>query len=77
LVAGKPIPLSYVRDPDVVQKGKTVRIVFSAGGLEISTIAIPLQAGGIGDELSLRNPESGAIIKGVVNADGSIRIAGP
>ena len=77
LIAGKPIPLAYVREREVIQKGKPVRVVFSSGGLTISSIAIPLQAGGIGDLLSLRNVDSGTIIKGTVEADGTIRVAGP
>jgi flagellar basal body P-ring formation protein FlgA len=36
-----------------------------------------LQAGGVGDVLSLRNTDSGTVIKGVVEADGTIRVAGP
>jgi flagellar basal body P-ring formation protein FlgA len=77
LIAGKPIPAAYIRDREVIQKGKPVRVVFSTGGLTISSVAIPLQAGGVGDMLSLRNPDSGTIIKGVVEADGTIRVAGP
>ena len=77
LIAGKPVPLTYVRDREVVQKGKPVRVVFSSGGLTISGMAVPLQAGGVGDVLSLRNTDSGTVIKGVVEADGTIRVAGP
>lgn len=77
LVAGKPVPLNYVRDRELVQKGKPVRVVFTAGGLTISSVAVPLQAGGVGDVLSLRNTDSGTVIKGVVEADGTIRVAGP
>lgn len=77
LIAGKPIPIAYIRDREVIQKGKPVRVVFSSGGLTISNVAIPLQAGGVGDVLSLRNVDSGTIIKGVVEADGTIRVAGP
>lgn len=77
LVAGKPIPAAYIRDREVIQKGKPVRVVFSTGGLTISSVAVPLQAGVVGDVLTLRNTDSGTIIKGVVEADGSIRVAGP
>ena len=77
LIAGKPILATSVRDREVIQKGKPVRVVFSSGGLTISSVAIPLQAGGVGDVLSLRNVDSGTVIKGVVEADGTIRVAGP
>jgi len=77
LVAGKPIPSAYVRDREVIQKGKPVRVIFSDGGLMISSLAVPLQAGVVGDVLSLRNVDSGQMIKGVVEADGTVRVAGP
>lgn len=77
LVAGKPIPPTYIRDREVVQKGKPVTVIFSDGGLTISSLAIPLQAGVVGDVLSLRNVDTGRMIKGIVEADGTIRVAGP
>ena len=40
-------------------------------------MAMPLQNGGIGDMVTLRNPDSGTIIKGMVASDGTIRLATP
>jgi flagella basal body P-ring formation protein FlgA len=77
LIAGKPIPASHIRDAELVKQGKPVRIVFSQGSMVISGVAIPLQSGGLGDMLSLRNIDSGTIIKGIVEEDGTVRIAGP
>ena len=77
LLPGQPIPLSAVRDPYVVTQGKTALVVFEQGGLVISTHALALQNGGVGDVVSLRNIDSGAVIKGTVAADGSIRLEAP
>lgn len=77
LLPGKPIPLNFVRAADVVSQGKPVMLVFQAGALTITAQAMPLQSGGIGDVLSLRNVDSGAIVKGVVQADGTVRVSGP
>lgn len=77
LLPGKPIALNAVRDPHVVQQGKPVTLIFQSGGLTITGQAVPLQSGGVGDLLSLRNSESGAMVKGIVQADGSVRVAGP
>jgi flagella basal body P-ring formation protein FlgA len=77
LIAGKPIPTAHLRDAAVIQQGKAVLIVYSEGGLTISGLAVPLEPGGIGDVISLRNIDSGTVIKGVVEPDGSVRIAGP
>lgn len=75
LLPGQPVPVNAVREPDTISQGKSVLIVFQAGGLTITTQAIPLQSGGIGDLVSLRNPDSGTTVKGIVQADGTVRVA--
>jgi flagella basal body P-ring formation protein FlgA len=77
LLPGKPIPLNAVREADLISQGKAVTIIFQQGGLTITGQAVPLQAGRVGDLLSLRNVDSGAIIKGIVQADGTVRVSGP
>jgi flagellar basal body P-ring formation protein FlgA len=77
LAAGKPIPLNAVREVDVISQGKPVSIIFQAGGLTITGQGIPLQPGKVGDLLSVRNVDSGMVIKGIVQADGTIRVSGP
>lgn len=77
LIAGKPIPLTYLRDAQVVQQGKSVRIVYAEGPLTISGLAIALQSGGVGDLIALRNVDSGSTIRGIAEADGTVRIVAP
>jgi flagellar basal body P-ring formation protein FlgA len=48
--------------------------VFEWGGLVITTNALALQNGGLGDVVSLRNIDSGAVIRGTVASDGSVRL---
>lgn len=74
LLPGQPIGINAVRVPQVVQQGKAALVVFQAGGLVISATAVALQSGATGDVVSLRNSESGATIRGVVQADGTIRV---
>jgi flagellar basal body P-ring formation protein FlgA len=76
LPSGRPIPLNSVREADLVSQGKPVTIIFQAGGLTISGQAIALTGGRVGDLLSLRNIDSGAVIKGIVQADGTVRVSG-
>lgn len=75
LLQGQPIPVNGIRDPYVVTQGKTALVVFEVGGLTIMMNAMALQNGGIGDVVSLRNVDSGTIIKGTVAPDGSVRLA--
>jgi flagellar basal body P-ring formation protein FlgA len=77
LLPGQPIPFSAIRDPYLVTQGKTVMVVFEHGGLTITTNALALQNGGLGDVVSLRNLDSGAIIKGTVASNGSIQLDAP
>jgi flagella basal body P-ring formation protein FlgA len=77
LLPGQPIPLNAIRDPYVVMQGKAAMVVFEFGGLIITSHATALQNGGIGEVVSLRNNDSGAVIKGTVAADGTVRLATP
>jgi len=77
LLPGQPIPISAVRDPYVVAQGKIALVVFEHGGLIISTQALALQNGGVGDVVSLRNLDSGTVIKGTIAPDGSVRLDAP
>jgi flagella basal body P-ring formation protein FlgA len=77
LLPGQPIPLNAIRDPYVVMQGKAAMVVFEFGGLTITSHATALQNGGIGEVVSLRNNDSGAVIKGTVAADGTVRLATP
>jgi flagella basal body P-ring formation protein FlgA len=74
LLPGQPIMLNAVKDPDVVVQGKAYPVIFQTGGLTIVSVAMPLQNGGIGDLITLRNPDSGQLIKGIVQPDGTISV---
>ena len=76
LLPGVPIPLNAVSEPNAITNGARVRVVFNQDGLEIDTYAIALQAGTVGEVISVRNPDSGLTISGIVQADGSVRVGG-
>jgi flagella basal body P-ring formation protein FlgA len=77
LLPGQPIPVNAIRDPYAVVQGKPTLVVYEAGGLIITAQAVALQNGITGEVISLRNVDSGIVIKGTVAADGSIRVGGP
>lgn len=74
LLPGQAIPLLAVKAPDLVQAGKPVTLVFDAGQLKITGRGIALQAGAAGDRISAQNYESGAVVRGVIVQDGSVRV---
>lgn len=76
LLAGAPIPINAVAEPKIVVNGAKVPIVFEEGGLSILTYGSALQAGAVGDIISVRNLDSGYTVSGTVRSDGSVRVSG-
>lgn len=74
LMPGEPVPLNSVRPADAVTQGKTYRIVFREDGLVISGMAVAMSSGAVGDLVSLRNPDSGVVVRGIVGADGTVQM---
>ena len=72
LLPGQPITVNAVENPKLVRRGVPVRLVLVEGGLTIITYAEPMQSGSVGEVIRVRNTESGTVIVGVVQADGSI-----
>lgn len=77
LLKGQPIPVNALRDPYVVLSGKPAVVVYEEGGLTITGQATALQSGSVGDMVSLRNVESGTMIRGIVAKDGTVRVGTP
>ncbi|MEW6645314.1 MAG: flagellar basal body P-ring formation chaperone FlgA [Pseudomonadota bacterium] len=74
LVAGQPIPLNALEDQKVVTRGNAVKVIVEEGSLSIVTYASALQSGSPGAMIQLRNLDTGVIIRGIVQQDGSVRI---
>jgi flagellar basal body P-ring formation protein FlgA len=74
LLPGQAITLNAVREPDAVKSGKPVTLVFRAGGLVMTSSAVAMQAGVVGDTISAQAQDSGAVVRGTVQADGTLRL---
>jgi flagellar basal body P-ring formation protein FlgA len=72
LLPGRPIPLNGVREAYAVEQGKTTLVIFQVGGLTITSYGIPVQSGSVGDIVSLRNIDSGSMVTGIVQPDGTV-----
>jgi len=73
LLPGQPIPKVAIREAYVVFRGKTVSVIFHSGTVTIMGIALALESGSTGETVNARNPDSGIVIRGVVQPDGSLR----
>lgn len=71
---GRAIPLDAVREASIISQGALLRVIYEFDGLSITGYATALQGGGQGDAISLRNSETGVVIKGAIQWDGTIRL---
>jgi len=74
LLPGRPINNDAVRTPHSITQGQAALVVFQSGALTITATAVALQNGGTGDVVSVRNVDSGRIIKGTIGADGAVHV---
>jgi flagellar basal body P-ring formation protein FlgA len=74
LLPGQPIPTNAVEDPWAVAKGAVVKIVVEDSGLSIVTYGSALQSGSAGSIIPIRNVDTGVIIRGVVQPDGTVKV---
>lgn len=72
IYAGRPIRLSDVVSPALVERNEVVSIDYTNGLLSISIEARSLGRGGAGDVLRFMNLASRTTITGTVQSDGSI-----
>lgn len=76
LLPGKPILLSDLKAPDLVRAGAAVTLVFREGGLVITGLGTALRSAAEGEMVRVRNADSGVVVSGIVEPDGSVRIHG-
>ena len=64
--AGQRLNVSDFVSADLVRKNETVRLVIRRGALEITVETIAMENGKIGEQVLLKNPDSGKEIRGIV-----------
>jgi flagellar basal body P-ring formation protein FlgA len=74
LLPDHPIAASAIGEDDLIKRGTAVQLVFQQPGLTITTYASPLQDGSPGDLIRVRNTDSGTIVVGVIQPDGTVRV---
>ncbi|MGE0023612.1 MAG: flagellar basal body P-ring formation chaperone FlgA [Hyphomicrobium sp.] len=77
LLPNLPVSMSGLREPFAVQQGQAATVFFQSGALIITTTAVSLQSASVGEVISLRNTDSGTTIRGIVQADGTVRVGQP
>jgi len=68
LVTGRPVPKDSIRSAFLVLQGQVTTMVIEDRGLKMSSYGIPLQSGGVGDTIDIRNTQTGLVVRGRVVA---------
>lgn len=71
--AGEPVRASMVRPALMVRKGQIVLLSVARSGIEISVQVEALEDAKLGDQVKLRNPDSGKPLAGMVTGRGAAR----
>lgn len=75
LYAGRPIRLSDVGPPAVIERNQIVPLVFNHGGLRITTEGRSLSRAGAGDWVRVMNLVSRATVSGRAADDGRVYVS--
>jgi len=74
LLANQPIPMGAFEEPRLALVGRQIKVEFREGGLVISTLASVLQAGAVGEMISVRILDGGRTVTGTIQKDGTLRV---
>lgn len=76
LLPNRAIYIAALREPHAVDKGQMVGFFFKLNGIEIYGKGIAQQSGAVGAYVQVENVDSGRVISGTVQRDGSVRVGG-
>lgn len=74
LIPLQPVPASALKEQDAVIQGRTYKLMYSSGTLTVTGLGVPLQSAAIGQQVNVRNPDSGNTVKATVQADGTLAV---
>jgi flagella basal body P-ring formation protein FlgA len=71
---GHPIINYMVRIPATFKRGETVDVVYQKGTLRLLAEGTAMSEGNIGEWVRIKNLNSGSIVRGLVQANGSVKV---
>ena len=74
LVAGRTIPVGDLRDPFTIQRGATIRITYSVGGMNLSAAGTANEDAMAGEVVRVRNRDTGVTVSGTAMEDGTVEV---
>ncbi len=73
--AGSTITRDMLEQPEVIRKGDSVSITAGNSQIQVSSSGTAMENGRIGEQISVKNQQSGRIIKAVASSAGRVEIA--
>ena len=74
VAAGQALSRDMLRGPQLIHYGQSVSMIAVAPGMRLSALGIALQDGSQGQDILVRNAQSGRVVHGVVGADGDVLV---
>ena len=74
---GYPVRVYDVRDPIVIEKGETVRMIFEANGINLSAVGRALEPGAKNQMIRILNTASKRTIEALVTSSGQVLVSTP
>jgi flagella basal body P-ring formation protein FlgA len=74
VAAGQVLSRDMLRGPRLIRYGQSVSLIASAPGMRLSALGVALQDGSQGQDIMVRNAQSGRVVHGVVGADGDVLV---
>ena len=76
LQPNKPVKLSELMSPTIINKGQKVTLQFNKTALIIETLGVALEAGGLDDIIKLKNIDSGKLVIGRIKNAQVVEVGG-
>jgi len=74
LLRGELIPNSAIRDKDLILQGRPYKLIYNSQFVSVVGTGIPLQSASAGEMVSVRNPDTGLVIKARVQPDQTLAV---
>lgn len=72
LLRGQFLVASALREPEVITQGRTYVLLYRSPFLVIRGSGVPLQSGGVGEIVNVRNPDTGVVVKARVASNATL-----
>ncbi len=75
--AGQILSSDHLREPYLIERGSTVRMIYQSGALTIATQAEALENGGLGDRIRVRPFDGQRVCEAVISAREEVEVTLP